>query len=797
MESLKFLDEYEKALSYDTQMAELYADKIGWIQARKEDWSDDKIRVGIIGDTSCGKSTMINAILGMDILSSAVVPSSGVLVCCTYGVEKAIIIHFKDGSSKFFKDEDVCQKNLIQYSDERHNPKNRYNVASIELQTPAFELGKDVLLIDSPGLNAYGLEAHEKITLETMVPTIDYCIYVTTTKTTSDAHACEVLDTVARYKCPIMMIQNKLDAVREAPGGKKTKQQVAKEHYGRLKKVVEVSSVPNKESVDIIQISAINALKWRLAKNESRICEISYDDYKASQFDLFMNTIKKRLEELRPLIEQVRIVNIYDSLHEVSSEVAIKLDSIKVPELSFKKLDYDKRISEIEEFVDSNSFMKKGMIDRINESFRDLRNTVKEEITEDNAKAYITRTNQVVNRFGNEIYEYIKDSNMRMRKFCGYVHIPGRDLYKMPDVLDFQKVTVSFYEEESVVRQKQAGLGGFFNRVAGLFSKDKDKGYEFVTETVQRLDVEAAKRDILGLLNKESERYKKILSSWNADCVNVCEIVKNMLISDKEKSLERQAAEIEQKKLQDFYYLLYPIERRLEQIVGTAKVWKAKEQVFKQDIKEIEVGDISSDILQLSSEMKKIQNNQVMKSLVKYEKLEGHIPILLGWDENCENHFDWNAGISDLKIIHLIEEEPPKERDGVDTCFFVLVNASQIGMEKKKVKNIRLSEIVEPNDYVVWVVQDFEELFNSGGTEEGLRNMLWLREFSEICSRSIVWINHDNPIFNISFLEQQYRPKIEIAEQQEYLDYLRNNYPAYCDEFSIGLIAKSIMKVRA
>ncbi len=169
----------------------------------------------------------------------------------------------------------------------------------------------------------------------------------------------------------------------------------------------------------------------------------------------------------------------------------------------------------------------------------------------------------------------------------------------------------------------------------------------------------------------------------------------------------------------------------------------------------------------------------------------------MGWDENCENHFDWNAGISDLKIIHLIEEEPPKERDGVDTCFFVLVNASQIGMEKKKVKNIRLSEIVEPNDYVVWVVQDFEELFNSGGTEEGLRNMLWLREFSEICSRSIVWINHDSPIFNISFLEQQYRPKIEIAEQQEYLDYLRNNYPAYCDEFSIGLIAKSIMKVRA
>ena len=107
-----------------------------------------------------------------------------------------------------------------------------------------------------------------------------------------------------------------------------------------------------------------------------------------------------------------------------------------------------------------------------------------------------------------------------------------------------------------------------------------------------------------------------------------------------------------------------------------------------------------------------------------------------------------------------------------------------------------MSEIAEPNDFVVWVVQDFEELYNSGGIEEGLRNVIWLRGFSGISCRSIVWINHDNPIYNISFLEQQYRSKEDIVEKMGYLDYLKNKFDVYCDEASISAIAKGIINVK-
>lgn len=797
MESIECLNEYERLICSDLEIKNAYTDTLGWIQASRVAWTDDKIRVGVVGVTSSGKSTMINAILGMDILSSAVVPSSGQLVCCAYGEERAAVIHFLNGTQKVLKGKEFCKKNLMKYSDERENPQNILEVMSIELQTPDFELGEDVLLIDSPGLDAYGLEAHEKITLETLVPTIDICMYVTTTKTNSDANALEVLNTVARYNCPIVIVQNKLDAVNGSPDHKKTKEQVALEHYERLRRIVDKSSVTEKDSVEIIQISSIFAKEWRVASSEGRKPNINKTRYNESNFPYFMKKVRERIDSYRPQIESSRMENLYGSVHEQSLEISSRINSIGNLGPNTKRFDYDKRLKEITMFIESNQRESLHIADSIEKRFDDFHDSMKRNVNENNVEYYAAETNRLINKCGDEICEFIKNTNTQIYKFGSYVHFAGRDLMNIPQVRDFQKVEVTTYEAETMVRKKEAGIGGFFKRFTGLFSKDKDKGYEFVTETVTKKDVVATQNSISNLLHLEIIRYKKMLSAWSYDSSLICKKIRDTISEEQEAYLQRQKAQIEESRLRKYYEGISALEKRVKNGIIGKEHWTAEKKQISESVQTVPMGDISNYIFDLSANAKKLQNIEVMKGLVEKENLQDSVPILLGWDENCTNDFTWNVGIEDLKIIHLDKEEPPKEKDGVNTCFFVLVNASQIGSEQKKVKNLRLAEIVEPNDFVVWVIQDFDELLNSYGVDEALRNMLWLREFSEIESKSIIWISHSNPVYNLAFLEHQYSPKESISEQQKYISYLRNNFSVYCDEITIQIIAREMMKVRA
>ncbi|HNZ66624.1 MAG TPA: dynamin family protein, partial [Planctomycetota bacterium] len=53
-----------------------------WFEDRLTDWGKTAIRIGLVGITSAGKSTFINAMAGEDILPRGAQPTSGVLVIC-------------------------------------------------------------------------------------------------------------------------------------------------------------------------------------------------------------------------------------------------------------------------------------------------------------------------------------------------------------------------------------------------------------------------------------------------------------------------------------------------------------------------------------------------------------------------------------------------------------------------------------------------------------------------------------------------------------------------------------------
>ena len=72
----------------------------GKIQTLKEKVMDDQLRVVVLGSFKRGKSTLINAMLGMEILPNFATPCTAVINEIKYGEEKRAVVHFRNNIDK-------------------------------------------------------------------------------------------------------------------------------------------------------------------------------------------------------------------------------------------------------------------------------------------------------------------------------------------------------------------------------------------------------------------------------------------------------------------------------------------------------------------------------------------------------------------------------------------------------------------------------------------------------------------------------------------------------------------------
>lgn len=112
---------------------------------------DKPIKVGIIGQFSSGKSSLLNLILQKPCLPTGAVPVTSKLTFLRYAKEYCLKIDFKDGS-----DELVSVEELSKYADQRKEEKE---AKSLSIYAP-ITLLKNITLIDTPGLNANDTDNH-------------------------------------------------------------------------------------------------------------------------------------------------------------------------------------------------------------------------------------------------------------------------------------------------------------------------------------------------------------------------------------------------------------------------------------------------------------------------------------------------------------------------------------------------------------------------------------------------------------------------------------------------------------
>jgi len=203
-ERTKFeLAEILRALPFDAAQYERRRDLFARL-------AEDRFNLVVVGRFSRGKSSLMNAILGMDRLPTGVVPLTSVITTVTYGSEEQVTLHYR-GS---FLIDDIKLRDLSKYITECGNPGNIRGIDIADVQLPAAILRRGFHFIDTPGLGSS--IAQNTRTTEKFMPEADALILVTSFDSPLSEEEVAVLRSARRANRRVFLAVNKRDAVTAA-----------------------------------------------------------------------------------------------------------------------------------------------------------------------------------------------------------------------------------------------------------------------------------------------------------------------------------------------------------------------------------------------------------------------------------------------------------------------------------------------------------------------------------------------------------------------------------------------------
>lgn len=169
--------------------------------------SEDRFNLAVVGRYSRGKSTLMNAMMGMDRLPTGREPLTSVITSVVYGSVAQAVLRFA-GTSLI---EDIPLSRLTDYITERGNPGNVRRVAEAEIQLPAEILRQGFRFVDTPGLGSR-IRANTQTT-QAFLGQIDAFILVSGFDGTVTADEKALLAEIHRSGRPLFAVLNKADLV--------------------------------------------------------------------------------------------------------------------------------------------------------------------------------------------------------------------------------------------------------------------------------------------------------------------------------------------------------------------------------------------------------------------------------------------------------------------------------------------------------------------------------------------------------------------------------------------------------
>lgn len=777
-----------KLLSETSELKTRFRVEIDALKHRQTLAAANKFRLAVMGVTSSGKSTMLNALLGKPLLPSVAVPSSSQLVACIKKPEWGATIFFKDGRQKKVSARELTPNLIREYGEEKFNPSNKKGVSQIEITSPQLPTPEDLIIEDSPGLDAYGLEGHEHITMHMLLPTTDFCLFVTTCKTNSDRKTLEVLNEIAKYGKPVIIVQNMIDSIKGTPDGKKTATEVAKEHIVRIQRIVDQSKIKN-HSVHIVQISATYAMAVREYLNKGKSHNQKSKRYWAeSNFDELCRVITEVFNSLKPEIEQNRLSALKKELIELNSHIVVG----EASQLPVSSIDYQSVKERILNLSRNASYRINRSLNSLTDSARVFSQKVR--CYDEDVKSAKTLDNRVVI----EITNIMSDFNQALDKICGELNISSRDFAIRVPAQSSRSISVAYKTETYRVKKD-----GFWNGVKRLFGSSS--GYE--TKSRQVIDPEENRKRIITFLKQAYDDLNQKASDW---FIKVESIEKKIIgIIENKKSQFEEAVKaandnlISRKRLVS---IKNGVQNIINEISTTESIRRSnahecrskQHHVLNKITKKIEIPQDTFQLINISKFVINKTHQMIWRNLIN----KGGCDIIT-WDMDIARRFMHTSfginfsssnttslfntdGIGYVKLYNPNSSSPYQISN---RRIIFMVNATQTGAAKKQLAAFLANNHIINNP--IFLIQDLEEVINGGDVFGSLQDLKLF--FKSRGLRDYLLLPfHPNPLYCIAMLESHTRQIRNHSEEMNLMKELTTNLSYYFEENSPQIVADLI-----
>ena len=326
--------------------------------------AEDSFDIAIIGEFNRGKSTLINALIGRDVLPMDVLPTTATLNRITYNIAPFVHVKFKDGH-----EEDLDIENLKSYVTKLTDESSEMakTIDEVIVNYPINYCKNNVDIIDTPGLNDES--AMTEVTMS-VLPKVDAALMVIMAQSPFSESERSFLESkvITSDLGRILFVVTGIDLLDEEDVDRVSNNIASSIQKNILAKAAKTMGENSKEleaykrkigKVRVFGLSAKKALKAKMAGNDEAL--------KKSCFPEFENELERFLTEDRGAI----MLSVPVSRALSASVEILKSISLHENALLMQKEEFNKKYSLAMEEIEEIRNQRREEFNRINKSARE------------------------------------------------------------------------------------------------------------------------------------------------------------------------------------------------------------------------------------------------------------------------------------------------------------------------------------------------------------------------------------------------------------------------------------------